>query len=99
MKPKTEKIANPATKLDPPFTKQRTNVSLRKQTNQKHQLNLVKQWDWVKNYTTEKIVKHNGDKVTDQGFKNYSITVLGTTLGKVGNIKGAKCKFLPSLHS
>lgn len=28
--PRTEKIANPATKLDPPFTKHRTNVSLRK---------------------------------------------------------------------
>lgn len=31
IKPRTEKIANPATKLDPPFTKHRTKVSLRKQ--------------------------------------------------------------------
>lgn len=35
MKPKTEKIANPATKLDPPFTKHRTKVSLWKQRGQK----------------------------------------------------------------
>lgn len=35
IKPKTEKIANPATKLDPPFTKHRINVSLRKQRKQK----------------------------------------------------------------
>lgn len=34
IKPKTEKIANPATKLEPPFTKHRTNVSLRKQKKQ-----------------------------------------------------------------
>lgn len=31
IKPRTEKIANPATKLDPPFTKHRTKVSLWKQ--------------------------------------------------------------------
>lgn len=35
MKPKTEKIANPATKLDPPLTKHRTKVSLWKQRGQK----------------------------------------------------------------
>lgn len=31
IKPRTEKIANPATKLDPPFTKHRTKVSLWRQ--------------------------------------------------------------------
>lgn len=35
MKPKTEKIANPATKLDAPLTKHRTKVSLWKQRGQK----------------------------------------------------------------
>lgn len=34
IKPKTEKIANPATKLVPPLTKHRRNVSLREQRNQ-----------------------------------------------------------------
>lgn len=47
IKPKTEKIANPATKLDPPLTKHRTKVSLREQTEQEdfHQKN--KSWSFV----------------------------------------------------
>lgn len=39
IKPKTEKIANPATKLDPPFNRHRTNVSLRKQKDIQQMMN------------------------------------------------------------
>lgn len=51
MNPKTEKIANPATKLDPPFTRHRTNVSLGAQTEMQYE-----HIKWKYNWDTE--VRH-----------------------------------------